>query len=378
MILSEAELELGEDARRDPRARRTAPEPGHAARPRSLPLAEPVLELEVTPNRVDCLGVYGVAREVHAITGAPLAPDRGPRTPRPTGRGMSPTTPRSRSRSPSSARASPRGSSTTSTSAPRRLAQGAADRRGPAADQQRRRHHQLRDAAHRPAAARLRPRPGPGGALTIRTAERGRDDHDPRRGRAALRRRDGPRLRRNGPSGIAGIMGGQVSEVSDETTRRAARGRELERNQHPAHLAHAGPALGGLLPVREAAPPGALHAGPADRLAADGRALRREAGPRDDRRRRGGAPEPRLDPARRAGRGRCSGWRSSRPTRPPTWSGSASASRARRGDLAVTVPADRYYDVTREVDLIEEVGRIHGLDEHLPATLPAAPARSAA
>ena len=40
-------------------------------------------------------------------------------------------------------------------------------------------------------------------------------------------------------------------------------------------------------------------------------------------------------------------------------------------DLEVTVPPDRHYDVTREVDLIEEVGRIHGLDEHLPSTLPA-------
>ena len=29
-----------------------------------LPVAEPVLELEVSSNRVDCLGVYGVAREV--------------------------------------------------------------------------------------------------------------------------------------------------------------------------------------------------------------------------------------------------------------------------------------------------------------------------
>ena len=38
-----------------------------------LPVAEPVLELEVSSNRVDCFGVYGVAREVHAITGAPLA-----------------------------------------------------------------------------------------------------------------------------------------------------------------------------------------------------------------------------------------------------------------------------------------------------------------
>jgi phenylalanyl-tRNA synthetase beta chain len=37
-----------------------------------LPLAEPVLEIEVTPNRSDCFGVYGVAREVHAVTGAML------------------------------------------------------------------------------------------------------------------------------------------------------------------------------------------------------------------------------------------------------------------------------------------------------------------
>ena len=39
-----------------------------------LPIATEVLELEITPNRPDCLGVYGVAREVHAVTGAPLAP----------------------------------------------------------------------------------------------------------------------------------------------------------------------------------------------------------------------------------------------------------------------------------------------------------------
>jgi phenylalanyl-tRNA synthetase beta chain len=39
-----------------------------------LPIATEVLELEITPNRPDCLGIYGVAREVHAATGAPLAP----------------------------------------------------------------------------------------------------------------------------------------------------------------------------------------------------------------------------------------------------------------------------------------------------------------
>jgi phenylalanyl-tRNA synthetase beta chain len=39
-----------------------------------LPIATDVLELEITPNRPDCLSIYGLAREVHAATGAPLAP----------------------------------------------------------------------------------------------------------------------------------------------------------------------------------------------------------------------------------------------------------------------------------------------------------------
>jgi len=44
-----------------------------------LSFSEDVLELEITPNRPDCLGVHGVAREVHAITGTPLAPlETGP------------------------------------------------------------------------------------------------------------------------------------------------------------------------------------------------------------------------------------------------------------------------------------------------------------
>jgi phenylalanyl-tRNA synthetase beta chain len=40
-----------------------------------LPIVDEVLELEITPNRPDCLAVYGIAREVHAATGAPLASD---------------------------------------------------------------------------------------------------------------------------------------------------------------------------------------------------------------------------------------------------------------------------------------------------------------
>jgi phenylalanyl-tRNA synthetase beta chain len=38
-----------------------------------LAISTDVLELEITPNRPDCLGVYGVARELHAASGAALA-----------------------------------------------------------------------------------------------------------------------------------------------------------------------------------------------------------------------------------------------------------------------------------------------------------------
>lgn len=39
-----------------------------------IPIATDVLDLEITPNRPDCLSIYGVAREVHAATSTPLAP----------------------------------------------------------------------------------------------------------------------------------------------------------------------------------------------------------------------------------------------------------------------------------------------------------------
>lgn len=40
-----------------------------------LPVSDEVLELEVTPNRPDCLSMYGVAREVSAVLDVPLAPE---------------------------------------------------------------------------------------------------------------------------------------------------------------------------------------------------------------------------------------------------------------------------------------------------------------
>ncbi|MBJ7353656.1 MAG: phenylalanine--tRNA ligase subunit beta [Thermoleophilaceae bacterium] len=76
MILSERELEISEDHDGIIQLEQHFDVGGVAA---GAPLAEvlapgqDVLELEITPNRPDCLGVHGVAREVHAITGNPLA-----------------------------------------------------------------------------------------------------------------------------------------------------------------------------------------------------------------------------------------------------------------------------------------------------------------
>ena len=72
MILAEDELAIGTDhagimVLDDRRLRPGTP------LAEVLPIATDVLELEITPNRPDCLGVYGVAREVHAATGAALA-----------------------------------------------------------------------------------------------------------------------------------------------------------------------------------------------------------------------------------------------------------------------------------------------------------------
>jgi phenylalanyl-tRNA synthetase beta chain len=72
MILAEDELAIGTD-HDGILVLDTGLAPGTPLR-ELLPLADEVLILEITPNRPDCLGIYGVAREVHAATGAPLAP----------------------------------------------------------------------------------------------------------------------------------------------------------------------------------------------------------------------------------------------------------------------------------------------------------------
>jgi phenylalanyl-tRNA synthetase beta chain len=75
MILSERELELGSD-HTGILVLGDAVEPGTPLAD-VLPLADVVLDLEITPNRPDLLAVYGVAREVAALYGAGLAPPPG-------------------------------------------------------------------------------------------------------------------------------------------------------------------------------------------------------------------------------------------------------------------------------------------------------------
>jgi phenylalanyl-tRNA synthetase beta chain len=53
-----------------------------------LPITTEVLELEITPNRPDCLSVYGIAREVHAATGAALVAPPWAEDPHPAGEGI--------------------------------------------------------------------------------------------------------------------------------------------------------------------------------------------------------------------------------------------------------------------------------------------------
>ena len=77
----------------------------------------------------------------------------------------------------------------------------------------------------------------PGGELIVRTARPGEkmttlDDVERELDAETVLVCD-----RDQPTGIAALMGGQVSEVSDTTTDRPARGRELERHQRARDLA---------------------------------------------------------------------------------------------------------------------------------------------
>jgi phenylalanyl-tRNA synthetase beta chain len=82
MILSERELELGDDHA----GILVFDVPAEPGTPLAdvLPLSEDVLEIETGYNRPDLTSIYGIAREVHALLGAELAPPPG-RDPEPAG-----------------------------------------------------------------------------------------------------------------------------------------------------------------------------------------------------------------------------------------------------------------------------------------------------
>jgi phenylalanyl-tRNA synthetase beta chain len=368
MILSEAELQIGEDED-------GIMVLGDGAAPGTpltevLPVAEPVLELEVTPNRPDCLGIYGVAREVHAITGAPLAAPPWEEDAQATGEGTVEDYASVTIEVPDLC--------------PRFTARVFTDvGMGPSPPWMKAR---LVAAGQRPIsnvvdvtnyAMLLTGQPlhafdldlVPDGALIVRTAVDGE----------TLTTLDGEQrvfdsesvlvCDRNGPSGIAGIMGGQVSEVSESTTRvllevatwngvnilrtssllglRSEASTRFEKQLHPELAMRAQRVAAGLIVelARARLVPGTIDVAvepPAPHvISLAGARVEALLGMRIE-------PDEQVTHLERLG-----------------------FAVERDGDaLTVTVPPDRHYDVSREADVIEEVARVHGLDEHLPATLP--------
>jgi phenylalanyl-tRNA synthetase beta chain len=340
-----------------------------------LPIAEPVLELEVTPNRVDCFGVYGVAREVHAISAAPLAAEPWADDAVAEGDGdvgdyasvaveVPDLCPRFTARVFTDVTIGP---------SPAWL-----QARLAAAGQ--RPINNVVDITNYVMLLTAQPLHAfdldkvPGGALTVRTAAEGEKMTTLDGVERSLDADTVLVCDSNGPSGIAGIMGGQVSEVSEGTTRvllevanwngtnilrssrllslRSEASSRFEKQLHPELCMRAQRIASRLMVELCGAK---LVSGTID-VAAEIPAPRRLT-------LRGERVEGLLGMA--------------------IAQADQVAYLERLGfevevsgeDVEVTVPPDRDGDVTREVDLIEEVGRIHGLDEHLPSTLPAVAGR---
>ncbi len=340
-----------------------------------LPIAEPVLELEVTPNRVDCFGVYGVAREVHAISAAPLAPEPWAEDAPAEGQGsvddyasvavdVPDLCPRFTARVFADVTVAP---------SPAWL-----QARLTAAGQ--RPINNVVDITNYVMLLTSQPLHAfdldkvPDGALTIRTAADGEkmktlDDVERSFDSETVLVCD-----RNGPSGIAGIMGGQVSEVSEQTTSvllevatwngtnilrssrllslRSEASARFEKQLHPDLCLRAQRIASQLMVELCGAKlvPGTID------VAAE-------------------IPEPRRLTLRGERVEGLLGMAIEQADQVAYLERLGFGVEAAGDDLEVIVPPDRHYDVTREVDLIEEVGRVHGLDEHLPSTLPAVAGR---
>ncbi|HVY77094.1 MAG TPA: phenylalanine--tRNA ligase subunit beta [Solirubrobacterales bacterium] len=340
-----------------------------------LPLAEPVLELEVTPNRLDCFGVYGVAREVHAISAAALAQEPWLEDAEGAGEGVVDDYASVTVEVPELC---PRFTARVFTDVTIGPSPAWLQARLVAAGQ--RPINNVVDITNYVMLLTAQPLHAfdldevPQGALTIRTAAEGErmttlDDVERTLDAETVLVCD-----RNGPSGIAGIMGGQVSEVSEGTTRvllevanwngtnilrssrqlslRSEASSRFEKQLHPELCLRAQRIASRLLVelCRAKLVPGTID-------------VAAEIPP---------MPTIRLHGERVAG---LLGMAISQADQKAYLERLGFGVAESGENLDVTVPPDRHYDVTREVDLIEEVGRVHGLDEHLPSTLPAVAGR---
>jgi phenylalanyl-tRNA synthetase beta chain len=335
-----------------------------------IPLAEPVLEIEVTPNRSDCFGVFGVAREVHAVTAAPLAAAPWETDAPADGEGSVEDLAKITVEVPDLC---PRFTA--------RIFTGVKVGPSPIWLQER-----LAAAGMRPISnvvditnyvMLLTAQPlhaydlakVPGGELIVRTARPG----EKMTTLDGIERELDPETvlvcDREGPTGIAALMGGQVSEVSAATTDvllevanwnganvlatsrrlslRSEASARFEKQLHPDLTLRAQAVAAKLLVDICGATmvPGTID------VAAD-------------------PPPPRTLTLRGARVTGILGMEIPQADQVAYLERLGFGVEVGGEDLEVTVPPDRYYDVTREIDLIEEVGRLHGFDRHLPTTLP--------
>jgi phenylalanyl-tRNA synthetase beta chain len=331
-----------------------------------LPIVDEVLELEITPNRPDAMGVYGVARDLHAVTAAPLSED------------------------PTARDADAAGDDRAEDHASVEIADPEICLRFTA--------RVFEDVKIGPSPPWLKQRLMAAGQrpisnvvditnyVMLTTAQPLHAfDLDEVRGRRIIVRRaqDGEKMATldgvertfrsdmalvcdaEGPSGIAGVMGGLISEVSDSTTRvlmeaatwvgpnimrtskalglRSEASARFEKQLHPEQ-AIAAQRLAARLMVELCGArmvPGTIDAYPSP-------------------------ASPRVVPLRAERMERLLGERIA----DETANGILERLGFAQTDDGWLVPPWRDSDVQREADLIEEVARIHGLDK-LPTTLPA-------
>jgi phenylalanyl-tRNA synthetase beta chain len=371
MILSETELEIGSGGDGimvlDGLEVDAELAPGTALE-EVLPIAYEVLELEITPNRPDCLGVFGVARELHAATGAPLAAEPwsddagspGPLAgaevrvecpdlcPRFTARIFEDVT----------IAPSPPWLKARLTGAGQRTINNVVDIT-----------NYVMLLTGQPLHAFDLDRVA-GARLTVRRAE-DREQVQTLDGQTRSLDHDMVLIEdADGPTSIAGLMGGARSEVAEDTTRvllevanwngpnihrsswalglRSEASSRFEKGLAPEQCMHA-QAVATRLMIElcgASVAPGTIDVGEAP-----------------------AAPQPIILRSRRVQRILGVEVAPARQREILTALDFAVAD-GEPGTLAVTVPAVRRDDVTREIDLIEEVARVDGV-ERLPATLPA-------